>query len=299
MEQTASELAVLLGGSVAGNPEVRVRRLAKIEFAGPGSVSFLANPEYEKHIYDTKASVVIVASDFAPSAALPADLTLLKVEDPYRAFARLLEAYDAILKRKEGVHPTATVNDHAVVGEGCYIGPGVVVEHGAVIGDRVELHAHVHVSRDERIGDDTAGLDVAERALGGVFADALDQRPAGDELKLSLRRKRNGRPDGRRRGRGGGRRRLVAAALAGGEEPPRVGALRFVEGVRRLHGRFRERTQRREDQEPRAAPHARRKRGTSAVVFGRRTGTRLLSPITSTTDAARDQMRALPFSPAA
>ena len=79
MEQTASELAVLLDGSVAGNPEVRVRRLAKIESAGPGSVSFLANPEYEKHIYSTKASVVIVASDFAPSAALPADLTLLKV----------------------------------------------------------------------------------------------------------------------------------------------------------------------------------------------------------------------------
>lgn len=170
MEQTASELAVLLGGSVAGNPEVRVRRLAKIESAGPGSVSFLANPEYEKHIYSTKASVVIVAGDFAPSAALPADLTLLKVEDPYRAFARLLEAYDAILKRKEGVHPTATVDDHAVVGEGCYIGPGVVVEHGAVIGDRVELHAHVHVSRDARIGDDTvlhSGVRVLDRCVVG------------------------------------------------------------------------------------------------------------------------------------
>ena len=122
MEQTASELAVLLDGSVAGNPEARVRRLAKIESAGPGSVSFLANTEYEKHIYNTKASVVIVASDFAPSAALPADLTLLKVEDPYRAFARLLEAYDAILKRKEGVHPTATVDDDSFRRSRCCAG---------------------------------------------------------------------------------------------------------------------------------------------------------------------------------
>ena len=60
---------------------MRVRRLAKIESADQAP-SLLANPEYEKHIYSTKASVVIVASDFAPSAALPADLTLLKVEDP-------------------------------------------------------------------------------------------------------------------------------------------------------------------------------------------------------------------------
>ena len=140
---------------------------------------------------------------------------------------------------------------------------------GGEEGDRLAPLDDAHRARDEvhrarpRVGlrpgdhlDDTAGLDVAERALGGVFADALDQRPAGDELKLSLRRNETGDPTGRRRGRGGGRRRLVAAALAGGEEPPRVGALRFVEGVRRLHGRFRERTQRREDQEPRDAPHA-------------------------------------------
>ena len=48
MEQTASELAVLLEGQVVGNPEIRVRKLAKIESAGPGSVSFLSNPEYER-----------------------------------------------------------------------------------------------------------------------------------------------------------------------------------------------------------------------------------------------------------
>ena len=64
MEQTASELAVLLDGQVVGNPEVRIRRLAKIESAGPGSVSFLSNPEYERFLYGTQASVVIVSRDF-------------------------------------------------------------------------------------------------------------------------------------------------------------------------------------------------------------------------------------------
>ena len=170
MQQTASELAVLLNGRVVGNPEVRVRRLAKIESAGPGSVSFLSNPEYERFIYSTEASIVIVADTFEPSQDLPQDLTLLRVEDPYRAFARLLEAYDAILKRQEGIHPTAVVDEEATLGEGCFVGPGVVVERGAVVGDRVELHAHVHVGRDVRIDQDTvlhSGVRVLDRCVIG------------------------------------------------------------------------------------------------------------------------------------
>lgn len=170
MQQTASELAVLLNGRVVGNPEVRVRRLAKIESAGPGSVSFLSNPEYERFIYSTEASIVIVTETFEPSQDLPQDLTLLRVEDPYRAFARLLEAYDAILKRQEGIHPTAVVDEEATLGEGCFVGPGVVVERGAVVGDRVELHAHVHVGRDVRIDQDTvlhSGVRVLDRCVIG------------------------------------------------------------------------------------------------------------------------------------
>ena len=170
MQQTASELAVLLNGRVVGNPEVRVRRLAKIESAGPGSVSFLSNPEYERFIYSTEASIVIVAETFESSQDLPQDLTLLRVEDPYRAFARLLEAYDAILKRQEGIHPTAVVDKEATLGEGCFVGPGVVVERGAVVGDRVELHAHVHVGRDVRIDQDTvlhSGVRVLDRCVIG------------------------------------------------------------------------------------------------------------------------------------
>ena len=104
MEQTASELAVLLEGQVVGNPETRVRKLAKIESAGPGSC-FFVQPEYERFLYSTAASVVIVAEDFQPSKALPSALTLLRVADPYRAFARLFEAYDEILKRQEGCMP--------------------------------------------------------------------------------------------------------------------------------------------------------------------------------------------------
>ena len=170
MEQTAAELAVLLDGKVIGNAEVRVRRLAKIESAAPGSVSFLSNPDYERFIYQTEASVVIVGADFEAKHPLPQGLTLLQVEDAYRAFARLLEAYDAELKRQEGVHPTAHVDPDASLGEGCFVGPGVVIERGAVIGARVEIHALVHLGRDVRIGDDTilqSGVRILDRCVVG------------------------------------------------------------------------------------------------------------------------------------
>ena len=71
MEQTAAELAVLLEGSVSGNPEARIRKLGKIESAGPGSVTFLANMEYEKFVYSCNATVVVVNREFKPKQDLP------------------------------------------------------------------------------------------------------------------------------------------------------------------------------------------------------------------------------------
>ena len=73
--------------------------------------------------------------------ALPTTLTLLRVADPYRAFARLLEAYDEILKRQR-IHPSAIVDADASISEGCFIGPGVVIERGAVVATRRAARPH-------------------------------------------------------------------------------------------------------------------------------------------------------------
>ncbi len=170
MEQTAAELAILLEGSVFGNPDTRVRKLGKIESAGSGAVTFLANMEYEKFVYTSKASVVVVSKDFSPNRNLPSDITLIKVEDPYSAFAKLLEAYDNILKRDEGVHSSAVIHPDAIIGAGCAIGPGVVIDKGATIGDRTELRAHVYIGRDVTIGTDSmffSGVRVLDRCHVG------------------------------------------------------------------------------------------------------------------------------------
>jgi UDP-3-O-[3-hydroxymyristoyl] glucosamine N-acyltransferase len=170
MEQTAAELAILLEGSVSGNPEARVRKLGKIESAGPGSVTFLANMEYEKFVYSCSATVIVVKSDFKPKHELPAEMTMVKVEDPYRAFATLLDAYDNILKRDEGVHASAIIHPDATIGKGCAIGPGVVIDKDAVIGKRSELRANVYIGRDVTIGADAmfhSGVRILDRCIVG------------------------------------------------------------------------------------------------------------------------------------
>ena len=170
MEQTAAELAILLEGSVSGNPETRIRKLGKIESAGHGAVTFLANKEYEKFVYSSRASVVVVSNDFQPKKNLPSHMTLVRVDDPYSAFAKLLNAYDNILKRDEGIHSSAIIHPDAIIGAGCAIGPGVVIDKGATIGDRTEFRAHVYIGRDVTIGADSmffSGVRILDRCQVG------------------------------------------------------------------------------------------------------------------------------------
>ncbi|PKP33963.1 MAG: UDP-3-O-(3-hydroxymyristoyl)glucosamine N-acyltransferase, partial [Bacteroidetes bacterium HGW-Bacteroidetes-17] len=94
MEFTAKQIAEILNGKVEGNHDVVVKKLAKIEEGEVGAISFLANPKYTHFIYQTKASIVIVNKDFKAEKEIKA--TLIRVDDAYMAFAKLLEAYKQI-----------------------------------------------------------------------------------------------------------------------------------------------------------------------------------------------------------
>lgn len=153
MEFTATQIAGLLEGQIEGNPDVRVNRLAKIEEGEPGSLTFLANPKYESFIYTTGASLAIVANSFCASSPLPGNLTLIRVEDPYASFARLLDHYNQRKKDRKGISSNATIDTTAQLGEEVYIGSAVVIGQGAVIGDRVKLFPGVVVGENVRIGE--------------------------------------------------------------------------------------------------------------------------------------------------
>ncbi|MEI8048234.1 MAG: UDP-3-O-(3-hydroxymyristoyl)glucosamine N-acyltransferase [Bacteroidota bacterium] len=153
MEFTAKDIAGLLGGTIDGNPDIKVNRLARIEDGEPEGLSFLANPKYYPFIYSTRSSIVLVQSDF--EAEQPLSCTLIRVDDPYTAFAKLLEIYDNMRKGKTGISALSSIAKSAKIGTNQYIGEFVVICDNAVLGDNVKIFPHCYIGDNVTIGSDT------------------------------------------------------------------------------------------------------------------------------------------------
>ncbi len=153
MEFTAKQIAGILNGQIEGDADVKITKLSKIEEGEPGSISFLANPAYTHYIYDTKASLVIVNKDFAPTA--PVSSTLIRVESAAAAFAKLLEMYNQVKLNKTGISKHAYISESAKVGENIYAGEFAVISDNARIGNNVKIYPQVFIGDNVVIGDNT------------------------------------------------------------------------------------------------------------------------------------------------
>src|SRR5687768_12197053 len=98
MNFSASQIAQLIGGSIEGTNDVAVHSFGKIEEAGPGQLSFFANPKYEEFLYKTKASIIIINKGFELKE--PVNSTLIRVDDAYSAFATLLGKYQELMQQR-------------------------------------------------------------------------------------------------------------------------------------------------------------------------------------------------------
>jgi UDP-3-O-[3-hydroxymyristoyl] glucosamine N-acyltransferase len=152
MEFTAQDIAVLLNGSVEGDESVIVSDISKIEEGRPGTLTFLANPKYTKYIYTTQASVILVEKEFKPEKSL--ESTLIRVENPYKAFALLLEKIQNNHRFTPGTDPAAFVDTTACIGEGTFVGAFTFIGKKAVIGKNVKIYPNVFIGDYTTIGDD-------------------------------------------------------------------------------------------------------------------------------------------------
>lgn len=155
MNFSASQIAQLLEGEIVGNPDVQVSGLSKIEEGQSGTLSFLANPKYTEHIYTTQASIVIVDHKFKAEKSLPETCTLIKVNDAYSSFGKLLELYNQIKHDKKGISTHAIVDASAKIGKDVYIGAGVVIESGVELGDNVKVYPQTYLGHNVKIDDNT------------------------------------------------------------------------------------------------------------------------------------------------
>ncbi|NBC82685.1 MAG: UDP-3-O-(3-hydroxymyristoyl)glucosamine N-acyltransferase [Bacteroidetes bacterium] len=151
MEFTAKVIADFLNGDIEGNPDEAVTNVSKIEEGTKGTLAFLANPKYEKYLYDTEASIVLINRDLRLQKEV--NTTLIRVDNAYQAFAALLDMYEKSRPQKSGHADNAAIDPTAVIGENAYIDSYVVVGKNAAIGNNVKLYPQVYIGDNAVIGD--------------------------------------------------------------------------------------------------------------------------------------------------
>lgn len=155
MEFSAEQIAGILGGKIIGNPLVKVHGLSKIEEGKQGTLSFLANPKYEDFIYSTQASIVIVNNTFEPQKPLNENTTLIKVEEAYSCFAKLLAIYDQAIAKKPAIENQSYISPTAKIGKDVYIGAFAYISDNAEIGDGAHIYPNSFVGDNVKIGNNT------------------------------------------------------------------------------------------------------------------------------------------------
>lgn len=155
MKFSALQISELLDGTIEGDPQASVSDLAKIEEGREGTLSFLANPKYSEYLYDTGASIVILNKDFKLERKLADHITLIRVEDAYASFGKLLELYDQIKKDKKGIAKSASIAESAEIGKDVYIGENVVIGEGAKIGDGAKIYPQCYIGDNCQVGNNT------------------------------------------------------------------------------------------------------------------------------------------------
>ena len=190
---TLGELARRLDCPVEGDAAIEIRRVAKIEEAGPGDLTFLANPKYASKLASTQASAVIMNGDLAAPCAV------LRSPSPYLTFARAIALLTGSRAAVAGIHdsasvaadakvdPTATVGAYAVIGPGATVGARTIVHPHAVIGDDATIgedcviHSHVSIRERCAIG---ARVVLQNGAVVGSDGYGFAQRPDGTHEKI-------------------------------------------------------------------------------------------------------------------
>lgn len=163
MELTLQEIAALIGGTVDGDATAKVSDFAPIQLASKGNLTFLSNPKYTHHVYDTSATAVLVKKDF--KAEQNVQCSLIRVDDPYEALAALMSMVVAQQPRPVGIEPQSFISSDVEQPEGLYVGAFAYVGRGVKLGKNVKIYPQAYVGDGCTIGDETvirAGVKIYE-----------------------------------------------------------------------------------------------------------------------------------------
>jgi len=169
MQFTAQQIALIVSGTIEGNPDITVSSFGKIEEATAGQLSFLANPKYNDYLYTTKASLIIVNESLQLQKNITA--TLVRVKDAYTAFATLLTTYQNLkAQQRKGIETPSHIASTATLGNDVYIGAFAYIGEKVNIGNNTKIFPGVYIAENVRIGNNTtihAGVKIYEDCVIG------------------------------------------------------------------------------------------------------------------------------------
>ena len=179
---TLGELAEKLQCRLEGDAAVEIVRMAGIDQAQPGDLTFVDNPRYVPRLATTNASAVIVAEDL--SVPDGARFAVLRSKKPYVDFARAVTLFVPSSAPKRGVDELTAVGPDVSLGADVSIGPFVTIGAGASVGARTILYPHVAIGSGAKIGDDCvihSHCSIRERAIVGSRVILHDGVVVGSE----------------------------------------------------------------------------------------------------------------------
>ncbi|MDR2026497.1 MAG: UDP-3-O-(3-hydroxymyristoyl)glucosamine N-acyltransferase [Prevotellaceae bacterium] len=151
---SAEIIANYLQGEVEGDSSVAVSDVARIEQGKPGTLCFYANPKYEKYVYTTKASVILLNRDYVLKEKIAP--TIIRVDNAYESVASVLGLFESTKSaNKKGREYPSKVSWRSKRGKNCYIGAFAYIARGAKLGNNVKIYPHVYIGDNVTIGDNT------------------------------------------------------------------------------------------------------------------------------------------------
>ena len=169
MKFTAAQIAGILEGEVVGDPNAEVYKLSKIEEGTEGSLTFLANSKYINLIYTTQATITIVNATFVPEQAITT--TLIKVEDAYQSFSKLLDYYNQIKLMKSGIEKPSVISEGVTYGSDLYLGSFSYIGKNVTIGNNVKIYPNSFIGDNVTIGNNCvffAGVRIYSESVIGT-----------------------------------------------------------------------------------------------------------------------------------
>ncbi|MBT3208755.1 MAG: UDP-3-O-(3-hydroxymyristoyl)glucosamine N-acyltransferase [Bacteroidetes bacterium] len=153
MEFTANYLAQILKGNVEGDGNVTVSDFSRIEDGKTGTLSFLANPKYNKYLYTTESNIVIINKDFEIEKEVSP--TLIRVENAYESFAELLTIYESLKKNQQGIEQPSFISQDIEIPDNVYVGAFTYIGQNVKIGNNVKIYPNCYIADNVEIKENT------------------------------------------------------------------------------------------------------------------------------------------------